>query len=261
MVLHADMNTRGRAIEVGLPEGRADMTSVRVGFTAKDNGFHFANRFPTRPIRRFKLGNVATLDIGDAANGLCGGMSFTARDLFEHKRTPPPDDVAPDTGALHDYIVNRQIDSFEGAVVPLRFFTLMSPIRPDREPMWAELAGRVGVDRHSRTYVMIHEEWPAIKRDLDEGHLSMMGLVRMVSLDPNMLGHNHQVVAYGYDLDGSRLTLHIYDPNYPRDDSVTLSLDISDPRGVVTTTWSRADPVTVCFFRAPYQGRDPGTLI
>ena len=38
-----------------------EMTSVRVGFTAKDNGFHFANRFPSRPIRQFRLGSVATL--------------------------------------------------------------------------------------------------------------------------------------------------------------------------------------------------------
>ncbi len=236
------------------------MASVRVGFDVKANGFHFANAFPPRPIRQFKLGSVATLDIGDAANGLCGGMSFTVRDLFEHKRTPPAGNQAPDTGALHDYIVNRQIDSFEGGVVPLRFFTLMSPARPDREPMWAELIGRVGVDRHSRTYVMVHEEWPAIKRDLDEGHLSTLGLVRVVSLDPNMLGHNHQVVAYGYDLEGSKVTIHIYDPNHPGDDGVTLSFDISDPRGLVTPTWSRPDPATVCFFRAPYTGRDPGTL-
>jgi hypothetical protein len=240
-----------------LRNGGEAMTSVRVGFTVQQNGFRFPNRFESRPLRQFSLGTVATLDVGDAANGLCGGMSFTVRDLFEDGVAPPPDPVAPAIGLLHDYIADRQIDSFEGAVVPLRFFSLMSPARPDREPTWAEWLGRVGIDRHSRTYVMVHEEWVVIKRDLDEGHLSTLGLVRAVSLDPTLLGQNHQVVAYGYDLEGSQLTIRICDPNYPLDDDVTLSLDISNPRAFVVPTYSRPDPTTVCFFRAPYTHRPP----
>ena len=72
-----------------------------------------------------------------------------------------------------------------------------------------------------------------------------------------MLGHNHQVLAYGYDLDGSQLTIRICDPNWPGDDGVTLSLDISDARAAVVPVYSRPDPTTFCFFRAPYAGRDP----
>jgi len=236
------------------------MTSVRVGFTAKDNGFHFANSFPSRPIRQFRLGSVATLDVGDVANGLCGGMSYTTRDVFEHHLSPPPDAAAPDTGPLHDYLVQRQIDSFDGGLVPARFFSLMSPVRPDREPWWAQVLGMVRFDRHSRAWVMIHDEWPAIKQDLDQGRLATLGLIRAVSLDPNQLGHNHQVLAYGYDLDGSQLTLRICDPNWPGDDGVTLSLDISDPRAAASPVWSRPDPPTYCFFRAPYLGRDPSGI-
>src|SRR5437660_1587665 len=80
-------------------------------------------------------------------------------------------------------------------------FGLMSPVRPDREPWWAQMLGMVRFDRHSRTYTMIHEEWPAIKQDLDQGRLATLGLIRAISLDPSQLGHNHQVLAYGYDLD------------------------------------------------------------
>ena len=133
----------------------------------------------------------------------------------------------------------------------------MSPVRQEREPWWAQVMGFVRLDRHSRTYVMIHDEWPAIKKDLDEGRLSTLGLVRAVSLDLKMLGRNHQVLAYGYDLVGSQLTIRICDPNWPGDDDVTLSLDISDARAAVVPAYSRPDPTTFCFFRAPYAGRDP----
>ncbi len=55
--------------------GSDQMTSVRVpGFEPSVNGFHFSNSFSHSPLREFKLGDIATLDVGDAANGLCGGV-------------------------------------------------------------------------------------------------------------------------------------------------------------------------------------------
>jgi hypothetical protein len=71
------------------------------------------------------------------------------------------------------------------------------------------------------------------------------------------MNRNHQVVAFGYDLEGTDLTLRIYDPNWPKDDEITLRLDIGDPRAPLSTTWSRTDRNVVCFFRAPYAPRDP----
>jgi hypothetical protein len=85
----------------------------------------------------------------------------------------------------------------------------------------------------------------------------MLGLVRVVSLDPQLLGRNHQVVAYGYDLTGSSLVIRIYDPNWPGDDTVTISLDISDAGGAAAPVWSKQDAGLVCFFRAPYTPADP----
>ena len=187
------------------------MTSVRVpNFVPTQRGFHFSNSWPPNPIRSFKLGNVATLNIGDAANGLCGGMSFTIRDMHEFGVIPPPDGTPPPGGsARFDYVVARQIDSFENGAVPLRFFKLMDPDRPAREPAWAELLGRFRVDRHSRTWVTTKVEWPGIKGDIDGGKLAAIGLVKIVGRDPNLLGHNHQVLGYGYDLDGTKVTIHI----------------------------------------------------
>ena len=235
------------------------MPSVRVpGFVPSVNGLGYANSWPPNPIRQFKLGDVATLNIGDAANGLCGGMSFTVADLYHAGLKPPADTSPPAAGSAgYRYIVDRQITSFDDGRLPLRFFRLMSPTRPATEPVWAPWLGRIGVDRHSRTYVMVHEEWPAIRSLIDAGQLAMLGLVRVVSLDPKMLSHNHQVVAYGYDLDGTQLTLRICDPNWPRDDTVTITLDTSDPSGSASPTWSKPDAPVVCFFHAGYTAIDP----
>jgi hypothetical protein len=235
------------------------MVSVRVpGFDPAANGFRFANAFPHSPIRQFRLGTIANLDIGDAANGLCGGMSYTTGDIHAAGLLPPPDTSPPTAGTpVHDYIVNRQIASFDDGRVPLRFYSLMSPTRPDRESFLASLLGAVGVDRHSRTWIMIHQEWPLIRSDLDAGRLSMLGLVRALGLDPKDLGHNHQVVAYGYDLDGSALTIRICDPNWPGDTGVTISLDVSDDHGTAAPAWSKPDASLFCFFRTPYTAADP----
>ena len=235
------------------------MASVRVpGFEPAVNGFHFANAFAHSPIRRFQLGSIAALDIGDAANGLCGGMSFSTADLHRAGLRPPPDTAPPAAGTpAHEFIVDRQIASFDDGRVPLRFFSLMSPTRPNRESFVSMLLGMVRLDRHSRAWVMIHEEWPGIRADLDAGRLSMLGLVRLVSLDPQLLGHNHQVVAYGYDLNGSALTIRVYDPNWPGDDTVTITLDTADERGSAAPTWSKSDAPLFCFFHAPYEPADP----
>lgn len=235
------------------------MASVRVpGFEPAINGFHFRNAFPHSPLREFRLGDIATLNIGDAANGLCGGMSFTTADIHRAGWRPPADTAppAPDTPAYR-YIVDRQIASFDDGRVPFRFYSLMSPNRPERESTLSFLARLVRLDRHSRTWVMIHDEWRQIRADLDGGRLSMIGLVRVVSLDPQLLGHNHQVVAYGYDLAGTALSIRIYDPNWPDDDTITISLDISDERGSAAPTWSKTDAGLFCFFRAPYTPAEP----
>ena len=234
------------------------MTATRVpGFLPSAAGLHFANAFPHVPMREIRLEGIATLSIGDAANGLCGGMSYTVADLFRAHVAPPSDTQPPSDGPRFESIVDRQVDSFAGVAVPLRFYSLMDPSRPDREPAWAPWLGRLGIDRHSRTYVMVHEEWPAIQQTLDSGQLAPLGLVRVVDRDPRLLGRNHQVLAYGYDLDGGALVLRIYDPNVPDGDDVTLSLDVSDPMAAVQPAYTAPGPAVVCFFRTPYNPVDP----
>ena len=71
-----------------------------------------------------------------------------------------------------------------------------------------------------------------------------------------MVGRNHQVLAWGYDLQGTRLTLRIYDPNRPNDDRVALTLDTARPRTATEVHCSRGDSVC-CFFRTSYSFTDP----
>jgi hypothetical protein len=225
------------------------------GFTPSTSGFHFANSgWPHVPVMNIKVGPVS-IPIGDAANGLCGGMAFAARDYFEAGRTPPETTVAPGDGPLFGYIARRLIDSFDLAGFPpgpTIYLRLMDPLLPDHET-WASAIGLVP---HSRVWIMIKNEWPKIRSDIDQGRLSPLGLIKVKSANPLNLGRNHQVLAYGYDLDGTALTLHIYDPNYPDDDAVTLSLDIGNPAHPTAVRYSPGETI-YCFFRTGYSHKEP----
>jgi hypothetical protein len=68
------------------------------GFLPSTSGFRFPNAFPHVPVRRIGIPGVVSLPIGDASNGLRGGMAFAARDDHDAGRPPPPDAVAPGSG-------------------------------------------------------------------------------------------------------------------------------------------------------------------
>ncbi len=220
------------------------------GFLPSASGFHFANAFPPQPALRIGWRGLVELGIGDAAAGLCGGMCYTVRDLFEAGVKPPPDVAPPVAGNRFDYIVRRQVDSLDWLRVPLRFYDLQA-LRPKQVTWWSRLLGRQG-----HAAIMVRDEWPRVRRDLDAGRLSVVGLIKLTSLDPRLLGRNHQVVAYGYDLDPSRLILRIYDPNYPDRDDIELRLKLPAGPGPAQLEYSTGEQV-VCFFRATYRRREP----
>jgi hypothetical protein len=228
------------------------MTSVRVpGFTPQASGFRFANHFPHVPLRSIGIPHVVAVPIGDASNGLCGGMAFAARDYFELGRTPPTDTTAPGSGPLYDYLVQRLLDSFGLPAGPVRYLDLMNPALPDGET-WLS---RLRITPHGRAWRMVQQEWPKVQTDLDAGRPSPLGLVKVKSIDPFQLGENHQVLAYGYDLDGGRLTLHIYDPNWPGRD-VAMTLWIADPNRSIIVAYDPPSPVH-SFFRVDYARATP----
>jgi hypothetical protein len=203
-----------------------NITMMRVtGFLPTMNGFHFSNAFAHAPdIQISILGqNVA---IGDAANGLCGGMAFAARDFFQAGQRPPARTDSPNSGVLFDFLVRRLFDSFELPVGPARYAALMNPDLPDHETTFSE----IGLAPHGRAWVTIVEEWPKIRAGIDGGMPMPMALILIKDRDVFKMGHNHQVLAYGYDLDGNDLSILVYDPNCPNDNNVRVNLNVGNPR-------------------------------
>ena len=167
-------------------------------------------------MRHIGIPGVISIPIGDASNGLCGGMAFAARDYFEVGRTPPADTSAPGAGRLFDFLCERLFDSFDLPTGPARYLELMSPLLADGESFWS----RAGLLPHGRAWRTIRDEWPKVRADIDAGHPSPLGLIKVKSSDPRQLKQDHQVLAYGYDLTGGILTLRLYDPNQPGRDDV-----------------------------------------
>jgi hypothetical protein len=225
--------------------------NVRVsGFLPSTNGLHFTNYYPHEPTLTVNLPMGKVLPIGDAANGLCGGMVFTVIDFFQAQQATPPetDPPTPDT-PLYQHIVKRLYDSFNLPTGISRFLELMEPAFPD--------VG-LGFGLPGRASVMLNDEWPKIKGMLDGGQLAPLGLVKIKSGKPEDLGKNHQVLTFGYDLDGTDLTMHLYDPNYANNDAVTMHLNIGDAHAPVSLSYDPTDTV-YCFFHTPYTFAQPPT--
>lgn len=194
-------------------------------FQPSKSGFHLPNSFSAVPDLHIKAPIIGDLGVGNVSNGLCGGMAFGVRDYFESKLPVPPDVVSPLAGPLFDYIVMRLFDSFNldrPATGLPRYMELMNPNLSDA----------------SRATAMITQEWPKVRADIDSGHLSPIALIEIKSLNPADLGQNHEVVVYGYDLSGTKLVLHLYDPNMPGRDDITLSLDLKDPLHATPVTFT-----------------------
>jgi hypothetical protein len=237
---------------------------VRVkGFTPSLNGLHFVNAFPHEPVVEVEVPLIGRIAIGDASGGLCGGMAFTVRDVFETPgmqpiadTDPPGQQPGPDS-ALFDYITDRLIDSFE---IPkagfMKYYAWMTTPDGDTGPILL---------RRGVAWKTIMEEWPhRIRPRLDAGTLCVLGLVTTASVNPADLGRNHQVLAYGYDLDDSnRLTLLIYDPNTASSqaDDVRISLSLANPtrKTPIKHNVGIAWPIRG-FFGVDYAYRDPSAL-
>ena len=185
------------------------------GFTPSVNGLHFANRWEPGPTIRLGIIDPRWVGVGDAKAGLCGGMAVFVRERFRAGQPIPADVTSPANGStLFKAIVRRQIMSLDFMRVPLRFWRAAS-----MDP--AALARRT-----------LETAWPRIRADIDAGRLAMTGLIRHHSWNPLLLDRDHQVLAYAYETDGPAgpTTLHLYDPNWPDRDDVTLQLSTAGLR-------------------------------
>jgi hypothetical protein len=228
------------------------------GFAPSVNGLHFVNAWPHEPAVALDLPGVGTLRAGDAANGLCGGMVYTVRDVFQTPGLAPvatTQNPAPGT-PLYTYIAERLVESFDiGHLGFARYYEAM--LTPDADATVGPLLVRRGL-----AWRTVVDEWGGrIRPELDAGRLVCLGLVTVAGSDPRLLGENHQVMAYGYDLatDGT-LTLRLYDPNTPaaQADAVTVSLSVLNPALPTPITHTVAiDRPIRGFFATPYTYQDP----
>jgi hypothetical protein len=207
-------------------------------FQPSVHGFHFANRWPSVPTHQWRLGLVE-LGVGDAARGLCGGMVFATRDRFDRGEVAPTVAAAPDPGsALFREIVDRQVDSFDRLVfVPLRFWL-----------------GSLSKDA-TRMKESVRTAWPTTKATIDKGELAMLGLIREARGNPFSTSLGHQVAAYRYAESPEGVTIGVYDPNHPDDDTVEVRIARQPGRGVALSQ-STGEPV-VGLLALPYTAPGP----
>lgn len=212
------------------------------GFLPSTSALHFSNAWPHLPLLTIQT-PFGPINLGDTALGVCGGMCYVARDLAEIHALPPITTTAPSStdDPVFQYTVARFFDSMTPGAVAT-YYALMDPALPDHETDLSQ----IGLAPHGRAWVMINEAWPKIQADIDSGHTSPIGLVLTKSLNPVDLGLNHVVVVFGYDLVGTDLTLHIYDPNFANNDAQTIKLSIADPLHTTTVTSNHSG--LNCFF-------------
>ncbi len=195
----------------------------KTAFTPAQNGYHFANYFVNVIADVPGVGKLQT-------GGRCGGMAFSALDHFFFNLALPaftsadfaPALVPPDSHPLSQYIYRRQIDSF--FTLTATKFVVWS-LAPDGPSFFSK-----GVRRRTR-----EDEFKRLREFIDRGIPVTLGMI--IARDLNNLGHNHQVVAYGYDVDTATgaLTVHIYDVNWP-------DMEIALTAGKDDAMWSESSP-------------------
>jgi hypothetical protein len=212
------------------------------GFLPSVQGFHFANAWPAGPTVRLGPFDPRGVGIGDASDGLCGGMVYTVGDLFAAGVAMPPDREPPANGSPRvRAIVRRQVESLGWLTVPVRFW------------LRSALGGSLGGDRARAT---LDREWPKARALIDAGRPAMIGLIRSASVDPRALTGNHQVMAWGYAEDGRGVTLQLYDPNWPDRDDVTVTIDLDPAFRPTALRQSTGEPL-LGWFVLPYAPADP----
>jgi hypothetical protein len=230
-------------------------SGVVPNFRPSTSAFRFTNSFPRQSTIEIDLGPAGRVGLGDASQGVCGGMTFAVRDYFEAGRPVPPDETPPAKGTLlFRYITGRLIDSFNVPDGVLQYAQWM--LMPS-----GEIPLLFGI-RHGTFFRTVTSSWPRVRADIDAGHPSPLGLVTVHTADLRQIGKCHQVLAYGYRTDDSRtVTLSIYDPNTELDaaDDVWITLATGAPHKVapINHNINIDEPALHGFFRTKYTPKTP----
>jgi hypothetical protein len=182
----------------------------RTGFTPQQHGFHFDNDFVNKLADLPGFGEIETY-------GRCGGMAWAALDFYNARLPVPADTRLPgDDDPLARYIDRRLLDSF---LTPAALQFVTWTLAPDNGPWFLR-----GVSEWTR-----EDQVPRLRRLIDAGQPVALGLVGARDLTQVGAG-NHQVVAYGYEVDEPARTtrIFVYDNNN-HDEEVVLTCDRRGP--------------------------------
>lgn len=211
----------------------------RTGFRPQQHGFHFDNDFVNKTATLPGFGSIQT-------RGRCGGMAYAALDLYTAGVPVPPDTALPADGTpLADYIYRRLLDSF---LSPSAVQFVSWTLHADHDSWFFK-----GVTRWTR-----EDQLPRLRGLIDAGRPVALGLVGARDLG-DVGNKNHQVVAYGYDLDEptQAIRIYIYDNN-SHDQEVVLSTDPGNP-GVDAS--NRAEPWRGFFLQSYSPVAPPAALL
>ena len=229
------------------------------GFLPSRNGLHYPNHWPDEPDITIPMPQpFPPITIGDAANGLCGGMVFGVLDLFNAGQLPPATTQNPaDPSPAFNDIVQRLLDSFKIPGGVIQYYTWMQlPTHDDQ----VNLFGNTITLITGTSDLTINQSMPAIRSTIDAMHPCPLGLVTVHAADPTQLGMNHQVLAWGYEDSGAMTIVKVYDPNLPDDDNVTITFDHTDPAHTTTFNYSGNNTVLGFFPITWYAPKDPSPL-
>jgi hypothetical protein len=218
-------------------------------FNPSINGLHYANAWSNVPDLQVPT-PFGSIGLGSAANGLCGGMTFAVRDLFESGRLPPTGTTPPAAGSpAFSFVVSRLLDSFNIPSGVAQYFEWMNL------PTHDTLLGPAGTSHRT-----INDSMPIVRQTIDGGAPCPLGLVCVHSQNPLDLGQNHQVLAYRYEEDGVNTTVWVYDPNWPNKDDVCIRFNHTNPGHTTDFAYSTSDHNILGFFTVPYVHKDPSDL-
>ncbi len=187
-------------------------------FIPSQHGFQFSNGFIGYPLPKFikQIPRISSrLNSSDVLHGLCGGMCFASQDFFLANRTIPMLNEAPrPRDLLYQYLFERQNDSygfFNQNIVKFAQWMLLSEEELQR-----------------RTILELEKLLTQLKKQ----ELVTLGLVTVKFSQTFAMWNNHQVLAYGYQVQnpssrGSIYQVFVYDPNLAKADDVALIIDLN----------------------------------
>jgi len=221
------------------------------GFRPSTNAPLFHNGpWPGGTVLSISVFGLPSVNVDATKMGLCGGMAFLTRDIFE-SGTPQlrGQDSTKIPVALAEYMLARLIQSFNGPATVNR---------------WLAVTQALDHDTDVRGPGLFHQtvnEVPGIIAEINSGQLCPIGIVLVQSSLPWDVFQNHVVLAWGYEQHGDVLTLHTCDCNRQGRDDIFISLDISSVKPAKTITTNGTDGPAAGqvrgFFRLPYSHLDP----